>query len=180
MLKSEIKKQENIAEYIIYMWQLEDLLRAFQFDMGLVRSNLIFPQSKDEATQNAVEEWYEEFIHKMEIQGIKESGHLNELNDVMIEMLYLHNTLLNITKDKDYIKCFDEAVNLLKEFDSKSNNSSLNPVESCLRALYGKLLLKIQGKSISPETEEAFQKFTKVLAVLSLKYKEMKSGAMTN
>ena len=26
------KKKENIAEYLIYMWQVEDLLRACQLD----------------------------------------------------------------------------------------------------------------------------------------------------
>ncbi|WP_418662065.1 DUF4924 family protein, partial [Alistipes communis] len=28
---AKTKRRENIAEYILYLWQLEDLLRALQF-----------------------------------------------------------------------------------------------------------------------------------------------------
>ena len=32
MLTASAKKRENIAEYLLYMWQIEDLIRAFGLD----------------------------------------------------------------------------------------------------------------------------------------------------
>lgn len=44
MTIAEIKYKENIAEYILYLWQMQDLLRAVQFDVdaldGFIRSYL--------------------------------------------------------------------------------------------------------------------------------------------
>ena len=38
------KRKENIAEYILYLWQLEDLLRAVQFSPEAIHSALIKPR----------------------------------------------------------------------------------------------------------------------------------------
>ena len=38
------KRRENIAEYILYLWQLEDLLRALQFSPEAIFSTLIAPR----------------------------------------------------------------------------------------------------------------------------------------
>ena len=37
------KKQENIADYVISMWHIEDLMRASRFDMSVVEDRLIAP-----------------------------------------------------------------------------------------------------------------------------------------
>ena len=33
MIIARRKRKENIAEYLLYMWQVEDLIRANNFDM---------------------------------------------------------------------------------------------------------------------------------------------------
>ncbi|MFQ9211139.1 MAG: DUF4924 family protein, partial [Alistipes finegoldii] len=38
---AQAKRRENIAEYILYLWQLEDLLRALQFSPEAIFSTLI-------------------------------------------------------------------------------------------------------------------------------------------
>ena len=50
---AQAKRKENIAEYILYLWQLEDLLRALQFSPEAIYSQLVAPrdvpqQRKDE------------------------------------------------------------------------------------------------------------------------------------
>ena len=41
MIVANEKRKQNIAEYLLYMWQVEDLIRANQFDMDLIRKNVI-------------------------------------------------------------------------------------------------------------------------------------------
>lgn len=42
MYISKQLKQKNIAEYLLYMWQVEDMIRANNFDMEKsVRTSLI-------------------------------------------------------------------------------------------------------------------------------------------
>ena len=48
------KRKENIAEYILYLWQLEDLLRALQFSPEAIYSTLIAPRKElDEQQKSA-------------------------------------------------------------------------------------------------------------------------------
>ena len=37
MIVARQKRKENIAEYLLYMWQVEDLIRANRFDMDAIR-----------------------------------------------------------------------------------------------------------------------------------------------
>ena len=36
MLVAEKLRQENIAEYLLYMWQVEDLIRTCKFDLDTI------------------------------------------------------------------------------------------------------------------------------------------------
>ena len=45
---AQSKRKENIAEYILYLWQLEDLLRAMQFSPEAIYSQLVAPRQIDE------------------------------------------------------------------------------------------------------------------------------------
>lgn len=35
------KRKENIAEYLLYMWQIEDLIRANGLDIDRIQANVI-------------------------------------------------------------------------------------------------------------------------------------------
>ena len=41
MITASAKKRENIAEYLLYMWQIEDLIRANKLDIDKIRQNII-------------------------------------------------------------------------------------------------------------------------------------------
>ena len=34
-------RKENIAEYLLYMWQVEDIIRANQWDIEKIKTNVI-------------------------------------------------------------------------------------------------------------------------------------------
>lgn len=41
MIIARRKRKENIAEYLLYMWQVEDLIRANNFDMDSIRRTVV-------------------------------------------------------------------------------------------------------------------------------------------
>ena len=53
---SQQLKEKNIAEYLIYMWQVEDLIRANECDIDKIRENIISRYPEEE--HPALEEWY--------------------------------------------------------------------------------------------------------------------------
>lgn len=170
------KKQQNIAEYIIYMYQVEDIIRAFKLDIDAIMEHYVLPQLPDRSFEKQYREWYEDLIRQMKIQRIEQSGHLNELKEIIIELSYLHNTLLNMTKDVKYQGVFDRALPAIEDFKAKSNLKDKNHIEIAFHGMYMKLLLKLQKKEISAETEEAFDAMRMMLAYLGRAYHKMKSG----
>lgn len=172
------KLDENIAEYILYMYQIEDVIRAYNFDVDAIMENYVQPQLPDESFSNQYRSWYNDLVRQMKLQKIEKSGHLVSLQEIIIELSYLHNTLLNMTKDHKYVGVFETANKFIEEFKLKSNLKDKNHLELAFHAMYMKLLLKLQQKEISAATEEAFDAMRVMLAYLSQAYRRMKAGDM--
>ena len=96
----------------------------------------------------------------------------------MIEISYLHSTLLNIVNDEKYKTLFETALPNIEDFKQKSNLKDKNHIEIAFHALYMKLLLRIQKKEISAESEEAFDTMRILLAYLARAYHKMKTGSI--
>lgn len=142
-------KKDNIAEYILYLWQMEDYLRAF-------------PQNA-EATPELHD--LNEMMHR---EGIVEGGHLALANNALAELIDLHTTLLN--EDAMYraaIIRLQPSLNLLK---AKTDRPTMSDIEACLVLLYQIMMLRLQKKEITPETASVQQQATQVLTFLSRTY----------
>jgi hypothetical protein len=178
MLIAQQKLKENIAEYILYMYQIEDVIRAYQFDLDSILENYVKPQLPDNSFLSSYTKWYTDLINNMKSQKIEKSGHLHEINEVMIEISYLHTTLINIVKDEKYKTLFESSLPNIEDFKEKSNLKDKNPIEIAFHALYMKLLLRLQKKEISAESEEAFDTMRVLLAYIARAYNQMKNGSM--
>ena len=62
MIIARQKRKENIAEYLLYMWQVEDLIRANKFDMDSINRTVIAHYDQPEEVKKEIAQWYEELI----------------------------------------------------------------------------------------------------------------------
>ena len=173
MITASIKKRENIAEYLLYMWQIEDLIRAYQLDIDLIQEKII-DQYKDlsEEQRKEMRDWYESLIDMMRREGIVEKGHLQINKNVILQLDDLHRQLLSETKFASYSAQFYHTLPIIVELRSKAGENKSGEIETCFNALYGILLLRLQGKEISEETKQATAQISKFLAVLAMYYKK--------
>lgn len=178
MLIAKKTKENNIAEHVIYMFQIEDLIRANNLDLDTIIHTIIQPQIQDEELLQQYKDWYAGLIKQMKREGIEKSGHLSEINEILMELLMLHNTLLNILNDKDYTRRFEKALPAIKDFQVKSNATDINVIEVGLNALYSKMILKLKGQKFTASTEEAFADISQLLGYLAIYYKKMKNGEL--
>lgn len=178
MLIAKKTKETNIAEHIIYMFQVEDLIRANNADLDAIIANIIEPQITDEDLVDQYAKWYEGLIKQMKQERVESKGHISDINEILMELLLLHNTLINISREKKYLEAFEKALPVLKDFQHKSNAGDLNLVEVGFNALYGKMILKLRGTEISESSEEGFQAISQMLGILAHFYKKMKQGDM--
>ena len=142
-------KKENIAEYILYLWQMEDYLRAF-------------PQNAD-----ATPELHElnEMMHR---EGITEHGHLQLAKVALEELEELHASLLN--EDAMYRAAIIRLTPQLNLLKAKTDNPTMSDIEASLILLYQIMMLRLQKREISPETTSVQQQVTQVLQFLSKTY----------
>ena len=173
MYTASEKKRENIAEYILYMWQIEDLIRAYGLDIDKIDSEII-AKYKDltDAQRHELHDWYESLIDMMRREGVDKKGHLQINKNVILALDDLHRRLLADEKFANYSAEFYKTLPYIVELRAKAGEEKAGEIETCLNALYGILMLRLQGKAISEETLEAMKQISTFMAHLSHYYKK--------
>ncbi len=169
------KIKQNIAEYIIFLWQMEDLVRAVNFDEGAIDSFVHSYAPEGEALEEE-KKWFLQLMLDMKKEGVEQRGHITEVHELIFELNYLHNTMANLVKDKTYVDLYHKAQPNIKEYMERTDGKQTNDVEICLTALYGMLVLRLKKEPISDETTAAMQTFSNLLARLAFHYRLMKQG----
>ena len=174
MLTAKGKKNENIAEYLLYMWQIEDLIRACNLDIECIQANIVDQYAQPAEVKQEIRTWYESLIEMMKLEGVTEKGHIQINKNVILELNDLHLRLLDTPKEQFYTMAHRKVLPLILELRAKPGGEAFGEIETCLNALYGLLLLRIQKKEISTETTQASAVISEYLRVLSTKYKQDK------
>lgn len=178
MIIAKQKRKENIAEYLLYMWQVEDLIRANHFDINSIRRTVISQYDQPDEVKEEIARWYEELIEMMRSEGVTEKGHIQLNKNVIIALTDLHLRLLKSTKEMIYGAAYYKTLPYIVQLRAKSGGEELPELETCFNAIYGFLLLRMQGKPVSPETQEAIKQISSFLALLAEKYREDMNGEL--
>lgn len=176
MIVAQRLKQQNIAEYLLYMWQVEDILRAHQLDIDRLDASYLSQFKVEGAQRQELRQWYENLAEMMRSEGVVEKGHLQINKNIIILLNDLHGQLLKSTKHPYYSAAYYKALPYIVELRQRSQSQDECELENCFDAMYGLLLLRLQGKPVSEETQKAFQTITQFLALLSEYYKKDKAG----
>lgn len=173
MLIAQQKRKENIAEYLLYLWQVEDLLRACHLDINMVDKAVISRYEVDDATRHEMHEWYESLIKMMELENVREMGHIRVCHNVLIRLNDLHQQLLADQNrfpeyHADYYRTLPFIVQLRATMPEDQRPSEL---ETCFNALYGVMLLHLQGKEITQDTAAAISQISHFIGLLAAYYK---------
>lgn len=142
-------KKENIAEYILYLWQLEDYLRAF-------------PEQAQQSTELM------EILDMMHQEGIMQGGHLQLAKNALSELEDLHDELMDSEAPyRAVILHIEPSLNVLK---SMTDRPTMSDVEACLVLLYQVMMLRLQKQEISEATDIVVKDATQLLRFLSKTY----------
>lgn len=175
MITAQQKRKENIAEYILYMFQIEDLIRAFQFDLKKIENQLVSQYRVDEDKRAEILNWYKNLCAMMQKEGIQEKGHLQFLLNQVNDLNELHLKLMETRINNEYSVVFQSVSGLITELNLKGN-SVKNDLQISLDAIYGYLLLKIQQKNVTAETTDAIKRLSNWLGLLSKLYSDFETG----
>jgi sulfur relay (sulfurtransferase) DsrC/TusE family protein len=165
------KKSQNIGEYLIYMYQMEDLIRSYRGNMDEIHQYVVshYPVSDDEKSE--ITAWLESILEKMKNQEILEKGHLKELNDLVENLANLHWKLLKI--DRAYFDTYNKAKPFILDAIMEANGVDPgNEIQICLNGVYGLLLNRLLGGKVEDRRLKAAEAFGEVLSLLNFNYQQ--------
>ena len=167
MFISQQLRKNSIAEYVLYMWQVEDLIRAYGCSLSRIKNEYVsqFSDYTDEQRSELVD-WYGDLIRMINQEGKREKGHL-QINQIVVQDVSdLHAQLLQSSKFPFYNAEYYKVLPFIVELRNRGSKD-VGEIETCLNALYGTMMLRLQKKPISPETAHAVKEITTFIGMLS-------------
>ena len=146
MIIAQKKRKENIAEYLLYMWQVEDLIRAAGVSPEGVEQLLLPRYDVDEEKR------------------------------VLMQLEELHRRLISNPNDIVYSGLHLQILPALIQLRGKNNGAVESDLETCFNALYGYITLSLQHKEVSEETKKSMKQISAFLAMLAHRYKMEQEG----
>lgn len=177
MFISQKLRKENIAEYLLYMWQVEDIIRAYDCYLPKLRREYISRFDISDDDRDDLTDWYSNLIRMMTEEGCRETGHL-QINKVVIQQLMeLHQQLLESPKFPFYNTEYYKVLPYIVELRNKGDKD-INEIETCFDALYGVMMLRLRKQEISQDTLAAVKEITTLIGMLSDYYKKDKEEGL--
>lgn len=177
MFVSQKLRQENIAEYLLYMWQVEDIIRAYDCYLPVIRREYISKYDCSDEDREDLIDWYGNLIRMMTEEGCREVGHLQINKVVMQSLVELHQQLLTSPKFPFYSSEYYKVLPFIVELRNKGGKD-IGEIETCFNALYGTILLRLRKKEISEDTMHAVKEITTFIGMLSDYYKKDKEEGL--
>lgn len=196
MIIAQKLREQNVAEYLLYMWQVEDMLRAVGLNVDKLDETYLSRFQLEPAQKAEMRQWYADLAEMMRQEGVAEKGHLQICKNVLIWLSDLHQQLLRSPKFPYYSAAYYKALPFIVELRSKNHIKDLkdekdcfvekkdetkdgeqdekSELENCFDALYGLMLLRLQGKPVSEETKKAMDSISTFIGMLADYYKKDK------
>ncbi len=159
-----------MAAYLLYMWRIEDIIRAFNADIDTIDRNIIAPMRITAEQHQQEYEWYESLIDMMHREDVIKSGHIQLVKNILIDLQECHLRLLQDAKNSDYISRYYQLLPAITQLKSKTTTPEISNLEMCFIFLYGIMNLRLQQKNITPETEQTASEISAFIDLLAQKY----------
>ena len=172
MIIAEQKRKENIAEYLLYMYQVEDMIRANKLDLDSIEATLISRFEVSYEVKREMREWYKTLITIMRDEQKEVSGHISLLETTAEQLDEMHHQRLKQGIDTSYKDTYGKTKPHIEALRMRSGHSKESDIQVALNGLYGLLILKLKKTPITEETTKAFDTIRELVAELSTRYME--------
>ena len=176
---AQAKRRENIAEYILYLWQLEDLLRALQFSPEAIYSQLVAPRQELSEEEKPVRlMWYLDICNLLRQEGKEEKGHLEHTLHLIGDLHDLHLQLLKLPAGAHYRQTFGRLEPQLPALRAIIGNPGMSDTELCFRALYAAMLYRIKGEGEKSAVADTIAYISPVIGELAALHGKVERGEL--
>jgi hypothetical protein len=177
MLIAKEKRKSNIAEYLIYMYQVEDLIRACRFESTLIEKQIILQYQNTQDQIDEIRNWYLGLADLMQEEKLQQKGHLNFIYNLFNELHDFHNYLMQNDDYANYHRIYQKNALSLSQLRQKFPDVD-NEIQLMVDAIYGIFVLKLKKQPLSEDTLQSVQYFAGLLSELSKYFCNYEKGAL--
>jgi len=171
-------KNTNRAEYLLYLWQVEDLIRSFGCDADRLRQEYLSQFQLDDAARREMEQWYGDLCRMMWEEGLREKGHLPLCRGILQGLEELHAKLLASAKFPYYREMYYKVLPYIVELRAKGVSKDETELQTCFDALYGVWMLRLQKREVKEDTAKAAKDISALLGQLSDYWRAEQEGKL--
>ncbi|GAA4843055.1 DUF4924 family protein [Algivirga pacifica] len=164
------KRKENIAEYIIHIYESEELIRTFECDLQQIDEYVLSHLPVEKEERALIKEWYGELMQEMQAEEVVKEGHTQRVQKEVEALTALHHTLLE--KEDDYKKLYEEVKPSIDKNMALAEGVITNEIQICLNGVYGFKLLRMRNKKVDPELMKQVDHFGALLSYLAFRFRE--------
>ena len=176
MYTAQKTRKENIAEYILYLWQLEDLLRALQFSPEAIYAKLVKPLGLPEEQKQEVFLWYMDIVNLLREEGKEQQGHLEHTLHLIADLHNLHLQLMKLPAGARYRELYARLEPELPRLRAVLGRNETSDTELCFRALYAAMLYRIRGEGGQQAVADTVEYISPAIAELASMYGKVERG----
>lgn len=198
MLIAQKLQHSNRAEYLLYMWQVEDIIRAYGCDADRIAAEYLSRFEADAETLGQMREWYANLCDMMRSEAKVQGGHLQICKNIVVGLDDLHRQLVTSEKFPYYKQMYYKVLPYIVELRARnataqSAEDGLQPaadealrteagseLTSLFEVLYGVMLLRLQQRTVTAATEECVKHISAFLGQLSDYWRAYKAGELTD
>ena len=170
MLIAKKLRKQNIVAYVLYMYQVEDIIRSYECDIQKIAEEYLPRFDYDDEELEQALQWYDGLACMMQEEGCRERGHVQVVRNTIFLLADRHRELLADPQESIYNAAYYKALPFIVELRSKGNGKMKSELETALDALYGITLLRMQNKPVGAETSAAISAISNLLNMLTEKY----------
>lgn len=185
MLIAQKLQYTNRSEYLLYMWQVEDIIRAHHGNMDELRRNYLSRFEVSDEDRAALEAWYEHLCTMMREEGVMEKGHLQINKNVIEGLAEVHAMIVDHHKYPYYRQMYYKVLPYIVELRAKHSGDAaqqhggvVQELELCFELLYGVMMLRLQKKPVGEETLLAVKDISVFLGQLSDYWRANRDGKL--
>lgn len=171
------KRRENIAEYILYLWQLEDMIRALQFSPEAIFDQLVKPRGVAQQQENELLVWYMGIADLLRQEAKTEAGHLDHTLHLVADLQRLHEQLLVLPAGERYRPLYARLQPELPRLRQIMGKEEMTDIELAFRALYAVVLYRMRGgDAVEKMASDVIELVSPVVAELARVYRLVETG----
>lgn len=174
-----VKRRENIAEYILYLWQLEDIMRALQFSPEAIYAQLVKPRGLDPGSENRLLVWYMSIADLLRDEGRQENGHLAHTLHLIADLQRLHDQLMTLPAGEKYRAAYALLEPELPRLRTIIGKEDMGDIELAFRALYATMLYRMKGgEAAEKNATDVLELVSPVVAELANIFRQVETGQL--